>query len=308
MSKKPLLIFVAFALIAVGVALTDLALMRRSVNRSKMNLPHPFDSYVLNYDTPVDVELQARLEAIDTELRQKYEMAPEHVAAGVLDLRRLRLAMIHPDREEYAASVAKIGILLAYFQLRPEASSQIDPQIRNELGFMAKASSNELAAKYSRELGLHQIQDVLNSYGFYDANRGGGLWVGRHYGQDAERYGDPVGNHSHAVTVRQVLRYFLLLEQRKLVSPKASRLMREIFESPVIPHDQIKFVQALDGRPDVRIIRKWGSWKDWLHDSAVITGPSRHYILVGITHHPKGDEYLVGLARAVDDYLSGEAR
>jgi beta-lactamase class A len=308
MSKKPLLIFVAFALIAVGVALTDLALMRRSVNRSKMNLPLPFDSYVLNYDTPVDVELQARLEAIDTELRQKYEMAPEHAAAGVLDLRRLRLAMIHPDREEYAASVAKIGILFAYFQLRPEASSQLDPQVRNELGFMAKASSNEMAAKYSRELGLHQIQDVLNSYGFYDANRGGGLWVGRHYGQDAERYGDPVGNHSHAVTVRQVLRYFLLLEQRKLVSPEASRLMREIFESPVIPHDQIKFVQALDGRPDVRIIRKWGSWKDWLHDSAVITGPSRHYILVGITHHPKGDEYLVGLARAVDDHLSREAR
>jgi beta-lactamase class A len=304
MSKKPLLIFIAFALLAVGVVLTDLALMRRSINRSKMNLVRPFDSYVLNYDAQVDVELQARLEVIDAELRQKYEMAPEHAAAGVLDLRRLRLAMIHPDREEYAASVAKIGILLAYFQLRPETSRHLDPQVRNELGFMAKASSNELAAKYSRELGLHQIQTVLNSNGFYDANRGGGLWVGRHYGQDTERYGDPVGNHSHAVTVRQVLRYFLLLEQAKLVSPDASRLMREIFESPVVPHDQIKFVQALDGRSDVRMIRKWGSWKDWLHDSAVITGPSRHYILVGITHHPKGDEYLVGLARAVDDYLT----
>jgi beta-lactamase class A len=305
MSKKPLLIFASFALIAVGVVLTDLTLTRRSVNRSaKMNPPRPFDSYVLNYDTPVDAELQARLEAIDTELRQKYEMAPEHAAAGVLDLRRLRLAMIHPDREDYAASVAKIGILLAYFQLRPDAIRELDPQVRNELGLMAKASSNEMAAKYSRELGLHQIQEVLDSYGFYDANRGGGLWVGRHYGQDIERYGDPVGDHSHAVTVRQVLRYFLLLEQGKLVSPKASHLMREIFESPVIPHDQIKFVQALDGRPDVRIIRKWGTWQDWLHDSAVITGPSRHYILVGLTHHPKGDEYLVGLARAMDDYLA----
>ena len=29
--------------------------------------------------------------------------------------------MIHPDRIEYAASVAKVGILLAYFQLHPEA-------------------------------------------------------------------------------------------------------------------------------------------------------------------------------------------
>ena len=40
---------------------------------------------------------------------------------AILDLNRLRLAMIHPDRIDYAASVAKVGILLAYFQLHPEA-------------------------------------------------------------------------------------------------------------------------------------------------------------------------------------------
>jgi beta-lactamase class A len=306
MSKKSLLVsIVVFLLAAVVLAYVIRTMSHRNAGRlSQMKTPEPFESYVLNYDTPVDAELQGRLETIDAKLRQQFEMTPEHAAAGILDLRRLRLAMIHPDREDYAASVAKIGILLAYFQLRPDAIRELDPQVRHELGLMAKASSNEMAAKYSRELGLHQIQEVLDSYGFYDANRGGGLWVGRHYGQDIERYGDPVGDHSHAVTVRQVLRYFLLLEQGKLVSPKASHLMREIFESPVIPHDQIKFVQALDGRPDVRIIRKWGTWQDWLHDSAVITGPSRHYILVGLTHHPKGDEYLVGLARAMDDYLA----
>ena len=31
-------------------------------------------------------------------------------------LRTLRLALIHPDRIDYAASVPKIGILLAYFE------------------------------------------------------------------------------------------------------------------------------------------------------------------------------------------------
>jgi beta-lactamase class A len=211
--------------------------------------------------------------------------------------------MIHPDRVEYAASVAKIGILLAYFELRPESARHLDPQVRHELGLMAKASSNEMAAKYSRELGLHQIQQVLDSYGFYDANHGGGLWIGRHYGQDSERYGDPVGDHSHAATLRQLLRYYLLLEQGKLVSADASRTMREIFESPDIPHDRIKFVEALDGRTDVRMIRKWGSWQDWLHDTAIVTGPSRHYVLVGLTHHPRGDEYLVKIARAVDDLI-----
>ena len=81
--------------------------------------------------------------------------------------------------------------------------------------------------------------------------------------------------------------------------------MRDIFESPDIPHDQIKFVKGLAGR-DVQILRKWGSWEEWLHDSAVITGSGRHYILVALTHHPKGDEYLEELARTVDGLMRGE--
>jgi beta-lactamase class A len=101
-----------------------------------------------------------------------------------------------------------------------------------------------------------------------------------------------------------LLRFYLLLEQDKLLSPAASTIMREIFISPQIPHDPIKFVKGLQGR-DVKILRKWGSWENWLHDSAVIIGPGRHYILVGLTHHPRGDEYLVGLAAAIDDLLTG---
>jgi beta-lactamase class A len=106
--------------------------------------------------------------------------------------------------------------------------------------------------------------------------------------------------------VRQLLRYYLLLEQGKLVSPAASRTMKEIFASPDIPHDQIKFVKGLAGR-DVQILRKWGSWEEWLHDSAIVTGPNRHYILVALTRHPQGDEYLADLAAAVDDALGAVA-
>jgi beta-lactamase class A len=295
--RRHLLLFLAALLLVVVLFVLYLAL--RSMKETAPNL----DRYVLDYDTPVDPALQRDVEAIDSKIRETLGMTSEHAAAGLLDLRRLRLALIHPDRIEYAASVAKIGILLGYFQLRPDAATHLDPQIRHELGLMAKASSNELAAKFSRELGLRQIQEVLDSYHFYDINRGGGLWVGRHYGSDDERYGDPLANHSHAITVRQVLRFYLLLEQGKLVSPEASRTMREIFDSPDIPHDQIKFVKAIGSRPDVRILRKWGTWEDWLHDSAIVTGPSRHYILVGITHHPRGDEYLESLAQAVDDLM-----
>lgn len=256
--------------------------------------------YVLDYDTPVDAELQQKLESIDVALREHYGMSEEQTAAGLLDLRTLKLAMIRPDRIEYAASVAKVGILLAYFEAHPEAATDLDPDKRHELGLMAKASSNEIAAELSQELGLGRIQEVLQSYGFYDADRGGGIWVGKHYGVEGERIGDPVTDHSHAVTVRQLLRFYLMLLQGKLVSPAASKTMLEIFESPAIPHDDIKFVSALAGR-DRKILRKWGTWEEWLHDSAIISGPDRHYILVGLTHHPRGDEYLRELARAADD-------
>lgn len=281
--------------ILLGV--TGCASVRSEKNRS-------FDRYTLDYRTPVNPALQAKLEAFDADLRAKYGMTTEQAAVGLLDLNTLRLAMIHPDRGEYAASVPKVGILLAYFQTHPEAATNLSGQTRHELGLMAKASDNEMAAKYSRALGLKQIQAVLNSYRFYDTNHGGGIWVGKHYGEGDERYGDPVGNNSHAATVRQLLRYFLMLEQGKLVSPAAAQTMREIFASPDIPHDDIKFVKGLEGR-DVQIIRKWGSWQDWLHDSAVVTGGGRHYILVALTKHPKGDEYLASLARVVDDLMVG---
>ena len=136
---------------------------------------------------------------------------------------------------------------------------------------MIKVSSNTMAAKYSREIGLANVQAALDEYHLYDKDHGGGLWVGKHYGKDAERHGSPVGDNSHAATVRQIVRFYLLLEQGKLVSPAASKAMREIFESPEIEHQNIKFVKGLAGR-DVRVLRKSGTWENWLHDLAIITG------------------------------------
>jgi beta-lactamase class A len=261
------------------------------------------EKLVLDYDTPVDTALQAKIEALDARLRDKYAMTTKQTAVGVIDLNTARLALVRPDREEYAASLAKIGILLAYFDAHPEAAEHIDPSTERELGQMAKVSSNEMAAKYSHELGLKNIQNVLSEkYGFYDAQRGGGIWVGKHYGKGTERYGSPVADNSHAATVRQVMRFFIMLEQGQLVSPAASKEMRKIFESPALKHDDIKFVKGLVGH-DVQIIRKWGTWEDWRHDAAVVTGGGRHYVIVALTRHPKGDEYLEDLARGVDDLL-----
>ena len=263
----------------------------------------PRQSFVMNYDTPIDAALQQRLEEIDARLRAKYNIAPEQADVGVLDLQRPRVAMIHPDQIEYAASVAKVGILLAYFQLHPDAATSLDKETEHELGLMIQASSNEMAAKYSRAMGLREIQQVLNAQGFYDASRGGGIWVGKHYGPNSERIGDPVADHSHAATVRQLLRFYWLLDRGELVSAAASKKMREIFLSPDVPHDDLKFVKGLAGR-NLTILRKWGSYEDWLHDSAIIEGPNRRYVLVGLTHHANGDQYLEELAREVDDLMA----
>ena len=247
----------------IGIWLVVLGLSGGATASAQTN--RDFVNYTLSFETQVNPALQAKLEHIDASLRARYGMTTAQTAVGVLDLNTLRLAMIHPDREEYAASIPKIGILLAYFQIHPEAATNLDGETRHELGLMAKASSNEMAAKFSRELGLKPIQAVLDTYHFYDPNHGGGIWVGKHYGQSDERIGSPVGDNSHAATVRQLLRFFLLLEQGKLVSPAASKTIREIFASPDIPPDDIKFVKGLAGR-DVQIIRKWGSWEDWQHD------------------------------------------
>lgn len=262
------------------------------------------NSLVLDFNTPVDPALQAWLENLDLSLRTELGMSEKDSAAGILDMRSGKLALVRPDRIEYAASVAKIGILYAWFDLHREAPGHMDPQVERELGEMAKISSNEMAAKYSREIGLKKIQEILTRDGFYDAAHGGGIWVGRHYGKSEERYGDPLADHSHAVTVRQVLRFFLLLEQGKLISPEASAEMRRIFDSPELPHDNIKFVKALSANSDLHLRRKWGTWEDWMHDAAAVSGPGRHYLLTAVTHHPRGDEYLEKFAAAVDAHLA----
>lgn len=261
-------------------------------------------SYVLDFNSPCDGALQAQLEALDSKLRERFGMTTNDTAVGVLDLKHLRLAMLNPDRMEYAASVPKVGILLAWFQMHRGWETNLDTATRHELGLMAKASSNEAASKFSREMGLEAIQRVIESHGLYDAMRGGGIWVGKHYGPGAERVVDPVGNHSHGANVRQLLRFFLLLEQGRLVSSEASQAMREIFASPDIPHDNIKFVKGLAGR-NREILRKWGTWQDWRHDAALISGEGRRYILVALTHHAKGDEYLVEVVKEVDDLAGG---
>ncbi|MBU0617322.1 MAG: DUF1460 domain-containing protein, partial [Planctomycetes bacterium] len=262
-------------------------------------------SYRLTYDTPLDPDLQSELEAIDQSVGEKLGIPPSERAFGVLDLADLRVAMVQPDAMFYAASVPKICIVMAYFATHPEAISDLDPDVERELQLVIKRSDNELAAKYSQLVGLDKIQEMLQSkrYRFYDEEHGG-FWCGKHYGIAEPRMGDPVHDHSHAATVRQCLRYYLLLEQGKLVNAAACAQMKQIFAAPRLEFHNDRFVGGLNGRA-ATILHKGGWWEDWHLDTARIQHGDRLYLLAGMTEHPRGNVYLKEMAAAVDELLCG---
>jgi len=269
---------------------------------------------MLDIDTQTigDVDLTMALARLDTALRVSLGIEGDQTAVGLVDMTTGRVAMLRADTQYYAASVPKIAILLAYFHTHRDRLQSIDADTRRELGLVIKRSDNALAAKYSKQLGLKAIADILTSpeYKLYDPLHGGGLWVGKHYGKSDERNRDPLAGESHAATVRQLMRYYLRLEQQTLVSPEASAMMRDIFDSLDLEHLQSKFILGLAGR-EVQVIRKSGTWSEWHADSAVITGEGRHYILVSLTHHEQGADYLTQLAGSIDDWamigFEGEA-
>jgi len=274
----------------------------------------PWKAMDIDIHTAPDRDLTLALGRLDTALRfaGDREIEGEQTAVGLIDMHTGRLAMLRADTQFYAASVPKIAILLAYFQTQVDDPAALDQETLSELGLMIKRSDNALAAKYSKIIGLQGIADVMTSpqYKLYDPLHGGGLWVGKHYGKSDERLRDPLAGESHAATVRQLLRYYLMLQQGRLVSPQASEVMRGIFTSPDLEHLQSKTVLGLAGR-DVEIMRKSGTWSAWHADTAIVTGEGRRYILAVLSHNDHGAEYIIDLARSIDDWaiadFQGEA-
>lgn len=268
-------------------------------------MSEPFD---IPHDAPCDAELQSALESLDARIGDALGIPITDRAFGVLDLRGERLAMIRGDVQFYGASVPKIAIVLAYLELCVDDVDRLPPQVAHELGRVLKCSDNDLAAKYSRIVGLERIQALLQTarYRFYDRNHGGGIWCGKHYGIDTPRVGDPLDDHSHAVTVRQCLRYYLMLEQGRLGGPRVSARLRELFASQWLEAHDDNFVAGLRGR-DVTILRKNGLWEDWHLDTARVEHGGRVVLVAGATHHARGREYLSRMAAGVDELLCGPA-
>jgi len=250
-----------------------------------------------------DSALQAGLEREMARLDLSPAIRKRHLAVAVVDLSAEgapRLAMLNGDEMMYAASLPKIAILLGAFVQAERGKLVLDEPTLASLNRMIRNSSNADASAMLAKVGEQALLDILTSprYRFYDPATGGGLWVGKAYGKAPAYKRDPLEGLSHGATAFQVARFYYLLDRGDLVSPERTRQMKAALADPGIRH---KFVKGLETKPDTRIYRKSGTWRQFHSDSALVEGRRRRYILVGIAEDSRGGEWLERMAAAVDD-------
>ena len=252
-----------------------------------------------------DPALQAGLEREMARLGLSPVVQDRHLAVAVVDLSvegAPRLAMLNGDEMMYAASLPKIAILLGAFVQAERGKLVLDEPTLASVNRMIRNSSNADASAMLAKVGEEPLLDILTSprYRFYDPATGGGLWVGKAYGKAPAYRRDPLEGLSHGATAFQVARFYYLLDRGDLVSPELTRQMKAALGDPGIRH---KFVKGLESKPDTRIYRKSGTWRQFHSDSALVEGRRRRYILVGIAEDPRGGEWLEKMAAPLNDLI-----
>jgi beta-lactamase class A len=253
-----------------------------------------------------DTRVQQALEASLKKLALDRAVREGRLAAALVDITdpaHPRMAQVNGDRMMYAASLPKIAILLGAFQKAAENQLTLDDAAIAELKQMIRNSSNSAASAMLQRVGMDYLAKVLQSerYRLYDPAVNGGLWVGKPYGAGGAGQRDPLHNLSHGATAYQVARFYYLMETGQLVSPEASRQMKEIMGSPAMHH---KFVKGLDqAHPGAQLYRKSGTWRTFHADSAIVERGGRRYIAVGLADDPRGGDWMRELIVAMDDIV-----
>lgn len=226
------------------------------------------------------------------------------VVADITDLKNPQVAWYKPDVMYYAASLPKIAIVLGVLTQVDQGIIQLNPTIENKLIGMIRDSSNIYATDLLRVVGMKELASILQDerYGkLYDPDQGGGLWVGKEYGKGSKRIGDPINNISHGATAMQAARFYYGAINGTIIDIKHRPLLAKIFGKPAIKH---KFVKGLEGRENVEIYRKSGTWRDYHADSGVVVHDDFTYIVVYIEQHPEaGGKAVRGIA-IVDDVMA----
>jgi beta-lactamase class A len=227
------------------------------------------------------------------------------LAVALVDLSRPReifYAGINDDLMLYAASLPKIGILLAVIESVERGEIEWDDDFRYRLEQMITISNNEYASWGADLVGLRPMAKILVAprYCLYEGGVGG-LWVGRPFRKGGPSYRDPLKGISHGASARQAARFYLLLDRGRLVSRYWSAYMRQLMAPPEYFH---KFVAALQDRPRLEFVaRKSGTWQDFHADSVLVQHRAARYVLVGLADHGDGEEMLRVLAPVADDLI-----
>jgi len=292
---------ISSARIGVAVALAALAVATPSVAAAECRAPLPLS----RTDPVLRTQLfqGLRRAGLEEALRRR------ELAVSLVDLTvpgEAFYAGVNDDHMLYAASLPKIGILLAVLQRVNDGAIAWTPEFSWRLTKMITISDNAFATWGARLVGLRGIAEVLLDprYCLYEPGVGG-LWVGRAFEKGGDSYRDPLKGIYHGANERQTARFYALLDAGLLVSPYWSEWMRAHMGPPEYVH---KFHLALGNRPGVELVaRKSGTWQDFHSDSALVVHGARRYILVGLAHHEEGEVMLQRVAEIADEIVESGA-
>jgi len=247
-------------------------------------------------------ELQARVDRFVAGLPADFGT----IGIAVKNLRTGEAAAYNSDQVFEAASLYKLGVMLAIFEAVEAGDLTLDDPIIipewavnasewsvyyagdvvsgwEALEAMVTLSDNPTALVFMQLLGIDRVNRVLQSYGLNDTHMD---WSGT------------------TTTPADVLKIFELIETGRAVSPEASRQMRQML---LRQQDKRRIPAGL--APEVPVAHKTGSLPGIAHDAGIIYLPAGPVILVVLTgdlaDYRNGEEAIAEAARLVADYFGG---
>jgi hypothetical protein len=198
------------------------------------------------------------------------------VLVDITDARHLHAAMVDPDREAFTASMSKIAVLLGVVdKLRHDPGRLTLPALRPQLDDMIKRSSNEAALSLYRTVGHDAVAGAVLRHGLNDTEHGGLWWSTGGAGHTSPRTGIAI-----AGTARQAARYFLMMEQGRLVSPADSRTIKDVLHNSILALFSKGIFKQF---PDVRYYGKPGIYGLNVAEGMLIESPRCRYVLAIVT-------------------------
>ncbi|PYT29256.1 MAG: serine hydrolase [Acidobacteria bacterium] len=253
-----------------------------------------------------DPHLERSLRSVVEGLGLDVQVAEKRLAVSlvdVTDMEHIRYAGLNDREMMYAASLPKICALVAGFERIQGGQLEYTPAVKQMFTRMVRYSSNADASRAIQTVGFDYISRVLTSskYNLYDPSQNGGLWLGKAYGGPRDYWKpDPLHHLSHGATTLQVARFFLMLQEGRLVSPEYNAEIKEILSKPGLHH---KFVKGLEGR-GCAIYRKSGTWSRYHADAALVEHGGKTYIAVALMEDENGGQIFPRLIQRLDDVIT----